>query len=658
MCGLAGIVGDYPRPVAEAAICRMTSAQAHRGPDDEGTEIIQVGPGSGSPRASGSSSSSTSTGATTESVVALGSRRLAIIDLSEAGHQPMTDPRTGNVLAYNGEIYNFPELRAELVAKGVEFRGRTDTEVILLGYREWGRDVLDRLRGMFAFALWDAQRDRLLVARDHLGIKPLYFSTAGKGFSCASELGALLEGELFDPTLDRRGLAGFLAFGAVQEPLTIVREVRVLPAGSWLEVDRTGAIVAEGRYWDFPAVDHRAEGLTQQQLVAEGRELLARSVERHMLSDVPLGVFLSSGIDSTAVAGLARKAADHDVHAFTVSFPGEAELDESPVAERSAERLGLVFHNIPVDPSTALEWATQGLSAMDQPSMDGLNTYIVSRAVREAGLTVALSGQGGDEIFGGYQSFQAVPRIAALMRSGRVVPAPLRKALAGLVARPGGHLRASKARDVVSVADLDDIYFMFRRSLADRDMSRLGISPEHDSLTANFLDPAAAPSFNGDDSIASVSRLESRFYLGNTLLRDGDVFGMANSLEIRVPMLDRDVVDWAMRLPGRLLLPKGRPPKDLLRRMCADVLGPEQLELTKRGFNLPLARWMKGPLSELRRQGLATVMDSGLVDPEGVRAIEDLYIEDSYRSAWTRVWTFVALGRWLEDNPKVSLSLS
>lgn len=652
MCGAAGIVGEYPRPVAEAAIRRMTSAQAHRGPDDEGIEIIELGAGAGA--GAGSAGSGASHGA---GVVALGARRLAIIDVSAAGHQPMTDPQTGNVLAYNGEIYNFPELRAELVAKGHDFRGRTDTEVLLVGYREWGRDVLDRLRGMFAFALWDAPRRRLVVARDHLGIKPLYYSTAGGGFSCASELGALLDGELFTPTLDRRGLAGFLAYGAVQEPLTIVEEVSALPAGSWMEVDAIGSIAATGRYWDFPATEPDLEYVPEQRLVGEGRELLARSVERHMLSDVPLGVFLSSGIDSTAVAGLARKRAGHDVHAFTVSFPGEAELDESPVARRSAERLGLVFHDVPVDPSTALEWATQGLSAMDQPSMDGLNTYIVSRAVREAGLTVALSGQGGDEIFGGYRSFQVVPRIAAFARVGRVVPAAIRSALAGTVARPGGSLRAAKARDVASVTDLADIYFMFRRSLADRDMAGLDVLPQRLSLTSNFHDPVLARRACVDgDAVASVSRLETRFYLGNTLLRDGDVFGMASSLEIRVPMLDRDVVDWAMRLPGRVLLPRGKPAKHLLRQMCSDVLGAEQLELTKRGFNLPLARWMKGPLGDLRKQGLGTVMDSGLVDPEGVRAIEQVYLTDDYRSAWTRVWTFVALGRWLTDNPRVTRS--
>lgn len=636
MCGFAGIVGDHPRPVAEDAIRRMTSVQAHRGPDDEGTEVLELEAGA---------------------VVALGARRLAIIDVSSAGHQPMSDPRTGNVLAYNGEIYNLPELRADLVAKGHDFRGRTDTEVILVGYREWGRDLLDRLRGMFAFALWDARRHRLLVARDHLGIKPLYFSTAGGGFSCASEVGALLEGELFRPTLDRRGLAGFLAYGAVQEPLTIVEQVSALAAGSWMEVDRTGAVVDSGRYWDFPDVEPaHAEHTSEDQLVAQGRELLAESVRRHMLSDVPLGVFLSSGIDSTSIAGLAREASEGEVHAFTVSFPGEGDLDESPVARRSAERLGLAFHDVPVERTTALEWATQGLSAMDQPSMDGLNTYIVSRAVREAGLTVALSGQGGDEIFGGYRSFSAVPQIASLVRVGRIVPPPLRAALAGAVARPRGHLQAAKARDVVSVNELEDVYFMFRRSLSDRDMTRLGISAGGSSLTSSFHDPRIkADACTNGDPIASISRLESRFYLGNTLLRDGDVFGMANSLEIRVPMLDREVVEWAMRLQGSTLVPKGKPPKHLLRRMCSGVLGPEQLEATKRGFNLPLARWMRGPLAELRKETLATVSASGLVDPAGLRAIEQLYLEDSYRSAWTRVWTFVALGRWLNDNPRIGI---
>ncbi len=633
MCGIAGIIGGYRREQAGAAIEAMTAAQFHRGPDDGGTEIIETRSGS----------------------VALGARRLAILDLSPAGHQPMTDETTGNVLAYNGEIYNFPELRDELIATGHTFHGRGDTEVILVGYREWGRAVLDKLRGMFAFALWDAQRQRLLIARDHLGIKPLYHASTPEGFACASEVRALLAGGLIAATLDRRGLASYLAYGAVQEPFTIVEQIRALPAGTWMEVDARGATVDHGRYWDFPAIERPT--MTEVDLVAHGRELLERSVKRHLLSDVPLGVFLSSGLDSTSIGGLAKLASDHDVHAFTVSFPEDDALNERPVAAAAAERLGLVFHDMPVDRQTALEWATSGIDAMDQPAMDGLNTYIVARAVREAGLTVALSGQGGDEVFGGYRTFTAVPRIAAVNRVLRFVPAGMRSSVAAAVARPSGRVRSEKAREVTSVTAIEDIYFMFRRLLPDRDLHALGHTATGSGLSANFLDPLLPPrALVAGDPVATVGRHETQFYLGNTLLRDGDVYGMASSLEIRVPMLDRDVVDWAFSLPGDVLLPRGKPPKHLLRAMCSDVLGADQLERPKQGFNLPLATWMKGPLTDVRIGGLQAVIDSGLMEPEGVRAIERDYLDDPYRSAWTRIWALVTLGEWLTTNGK-SISL-
>jgi asparagine synthase (glutamine-hydrolysing) len=626
MCGLAGIVGSYPSDVADNAIKAMTQAQHHRGPDDGGTEVLESGAGS----------------------VALGARRLAIIDLTAAGHQPMRDELTGNVLAYNGEIYNFLELKSELAAKGHTFSGRGDTEVLLIGYREWGIGVLDRLRGMFGFALWDAQKRCLIVARDHLGIKPLYYSFTNDGFVCASELKALLAGGLVDASLDRRALAGFFAYGSVQEPLTICEQVKALPAGSWLEIDAHGKQIGGSRYWDFPAIDHSPG--SEAELVAEGRHLLERSVERHLLSDVPLGVFLSSGIDSTAVAGLARQMSDHDVHAFTVSFPGAGDLDEAPIAEATAKRLDLVFHDIAVDSSTCVSWAEAGLASMDQPAMDGLNAYIVSRAVREAGLTVALSGQGGDEVFGGYQSFELVPKFDRLAAMSRFMPRALRGSLARAVTQHRGYASWSKAQDVASMSDLPDMYLMLRRGLADRDMRSLGLDAQRMDLTTNFLSAPSRDTIRVDgDSVASVGRLETTYYLGNTLLRDGDVYGMANSLEIRVPFLDRDVVDWAFKLPGDVLLPKDGKPKHLLRRMCADVLGPDQLDRPKRGFGLPIASWMEGPLRDLKNESLAAVIDSGLVDETGVRAIERHYGGDNYRSSWTRVWTLVALGQWLQQ---------
>ena len=637
MCGIAGVVGGYERERARTAVQAMLDAQVHRGPDDEGVEVL----------AHGRRTDLRSEGGPT--CVGLGSRRLAILDLTAAGHQPMFDPETGSAIAYNGEIYNYLDLRAELEQFGHIFQGRGDTEVVLHAYRQWGVDCLDRLRGMFALVLWDAPRGRALVARDHLGIKPLYYSFTRDGFICASEIGCLLASGLVDATIDKRAVAGYLAYGAVQEPLTILSSVRALPGGSWMELDETGRELKQDRYWSFPAVEP-ADG---RDLVDEGRALLERSVARHLLSDVPLGVFLSSGIDSTSVAGLAARASDQDVHAFTVSIPQDEKLDEKPVAERSARRLGLAFHDIPVDETTAVEWASGGLDSMDQPSMDGLNTYIVSRAVRAAGLTVALSGQGGDEVFGGYRTFSAVPRMVDLARVARLLPRGMRMAVAGLLAKSWGATGMSKARDLAATRpELASMYFSYRRLLTDEEVAGLGYTAGPLGLTKSFLDRSAIPNgwLTKKDEFVSLSRLETRYYLGNTLLRDGDVFGMANSLEIRVPFLDRDVVDWAFRLPGSAHAPRRSAPKHLLRAMCADLLTEDQLDAPKRGFGLPLAAWMRGPLAEVKTAAFDELRRSELVSADGIATIEQRYLDDTYRSGWTRLWALVTLGYWLEKH--------
>ncbi|HEV3472430.1 MAG TPA: asparagine synthase (glutamine-hydrolyzing) [Actinomycetota bacterium] len=633
MCGFSAIVGRVGPENASSAMQAMLDAQVHRGPDDEGMHVQ----------------------ATTDGSVALGARRLAIIDVSAAGHQPMVNQDTGDVLAYNGEIYNAPEIAAELAARGITFVGHSDTEVLLRAYEVWGKGCLDRLRGMFAFGLWDSKAQRLLIARDHVGIKPLYFSFTPQGFVCASEIRALTASGLVDENLDRRALAGYLAYGSVQEPLTILENVTALPAGTWMEIDVEGKRAGDGRYWRVPDTDPTIQ--SSPALIERGRELLEASVKRHLLSDVPLGVFLSSGLDSTTVAGLAARASDNEVHAFTVSIPEDESLNELPVAERAATRLGLVFHDIPVGPETAMEWALGGLASMDQPSMDGLNTYIVSRAVRKAGLTVALSGQGGDEVFGGYRSFRAIPRLVPLARLTRAIPRPLRRVLAETAARPWGRGTSKRAGDLaLATPEAAELLLLFRRLLSDEELAGLGYRAGELDLSPHFLDRTVAP--NGDiasDDVAIVGRLETQFYLGNTLLRDGDVFGMANSLEIRVPMLDRDVLDWAFRLPGKVLAPRGARPKTILRQIAGDLLSDEQLTAPKRGFGLPLARWMRGPLRDLRRESLATLADSGLLDRRGIEVLEERYLNDTYRSAWTRVWAMVTLGQWLSSRRGVAV---
>lgn len=631
MCSIAGIVGDFSAERVDAALTRMLDAQAHRGPDDHGVTIFGVG----------------------ESTLGLGNRRLSILDLSPLGHQPMRNPDTGDVLVYNGEIYNFQELKQTLTGHGFAFRGRSDTEVVLRAYEQWGIECLTRLKGMFAFALWDAERQRLVMARDHLGIKPLYYALwPGKGCLFASEIRGLLAGDVIPFTVDRRALAGYLAYGAVQDPSTIVEGVQALPRGSWLEVDALGQVVARGDYWNFPAPTCADSGASFRELADEGRALLEQAVRRHLLSDVPVGVFLSSGLDSTAILGLARLATSDQVHAFTVSFPEDGAQAEGPVARETAHRLDVVYHECQVDESTALTWIEDGLARMDQPAMDGLNTYMVSRAVRREGIAVALSGQGGDELFGGYRSFLGIPHWYRRMSRLRALTPPLRAALVRLATIGMTSTYRGKAQDIARTGpDLLGLYFQSRRLLSNADLAWLGLRASALNLSDSFHPPEldSRRYLIPNDPVATVGRLESVYYLGNTLLRDSDVFGMANSLEIRVPFLDRDLVEWVFRLPGATLLPQGAPHKFLLREMCGDLYAPILTRLPKRGFTPPFALWLLGPLREVMEESLRTVKASGLLAPEGVERLRGIFLREPLSAAWSRVWSLVALGYWLQN---------
>lgn len=624
MCGITGAVGPLRRDELESCLGMMLRSIAHRGPDDEGTWLGQLG----------------------SDAIGLAACRLAILDLSPAGHQPMVDDATGSVLVYNGELYNSPAIRDRLKQAGHGFRGRSDTEVVLRAYLEWGPDCVREFNGMFAFALWDGAASRLILARDHLGIKPLYYSLDGGLFLFGSEMRALLAGGLVSDGVDPIGLAGYLAFGAVQEPRTILADVCALPAGSLLEWV-PGGTPAVSRYWSMPMPTR--DGDTQD-LVAEGRAIVRAAVERHLLSDVPVGVFLSSGLDSTAVLGVAAESSVDRVRSFTVAFPDAPDVDEGPFAAEIAGRFGVEHTQCTITEATAITWVEEGMTRMDQPAMDGFNTYLVSKAVAETGLKVALSGQGGDEMFGGYPSFVGVERWARRRRAARFLPADIRRAAARAMSRKHGRAVSSKAADLaVGTGDLVETYFDYRRLLSNDDMKLLGLSSTTLGLGPTYQPPEVDTSrwSIAGDPAATVGRLETRFYLGNMLLRDGDVFGMANSLEIRVPLLDRALVEWVSRVPGNIRMKNRRPDKWLLRSIFPELFDDAQLSRAKQGFSPPFSAWLLGPLRPLLEEGLGHTTASGLVDAAGVERIYEAFKSHPHSAAWSRVWTVATLGHWL-----------
>jgi len=629
VCGICGWWEERPTAAGDAApLSAMLRQMSPRGPDDEGSIALR-------PRSGG--------------LLHLGARRLAIQDLSPAGHQPMQDAATGCCLIFNGEIFNFHELRYDLEARGHRFHSQGDTEVLLASYCEWGESFLARLRGMFAFALWDPARQTLLVARDRLGIKPLYYAALPGRFLFGSELRTLLASGLVARELDPTGLDSFLKFGAVQEPVTMVRGVRLLPAGSLLRW-KDGAFHIE-RYWDLPgaALPLNGDPRVRAEKLDALRDELDTAVRMRLVSDVPLGVFLSGGLDSTMVAAIAARHSAH-VKTFTVTF-AEEQFAEGRKAQKVARLLGTEHHEITVSESDLIAALPAAIAAMDQPTVDGINTYFVSRVTKQAGVTVALSGLGGDEQFGGYRSFHLVPRMEWLESR---LPWWTRRA-AGAAMQP--LLRSSDRGQKMALwlrgeGAYPHPFYVSRLILAPSQVARM-LRPERllEICFDEFSEDMARQQrlIAGHDPVNRVSCLELLVYLRNTLLRDTDSMSMANSLEVRVPLLDHRVTEQALLLPGHWKL-DGRQRKPMLVSAAGKSLPPSILQQPKRGFEFPWNHWLHGELRGAVETALAEpgpVLDGALQWP-AVRQIWSEFLAG--RRHWSRVWMFYVLREWSARN--------
>ncbi len=617
MCGIGGVVVAMPTEQLDRTLAAMAGAMAHRGPDDEGTAVVAHG----------------------SLHVGLVARRLAIQDLSAAGHQPMMSERTGSWLCLNGEVYNVRELRLQLESHGYRFRGGSDTEVLLAAYDEWGPGCLEHLRGMFAFAVWDAREQRLFLARDRLGIKPLYYRERPGAFAFASELRTLLTAGLADGRLSSQGLASYLAWGAVQEPLSIVEDVLMLPAGHY-------AVWKDDRlqispYWSLmEAFQHEAPATDRSVAAEELRSLLVEAVRLHLVSDVPLGVFLSGGLDSSSLVGLVTMVAGQPPRTASVVFP-QQRYSEGPLIRTVSERFGTQHAQVELDDAAARRELPLALAAMDQPSFDAVNTYIVSKLARDSGLTVALSGLGGDELFAGYDTFRIVP---ALRKARRLVPAAAAPAAAGLARLAwGGSDRAEKLARWLGRSDRGLTAYSLRRELFAPDVLA------HLSPTANGGSGATEAAEPDLDDINGTSYLELSRYMRNVLLRDTDVMSMAHGLEVRVPFLDHRLVEFVAGLPGKLKR-NGGAPKPLLTEAVADLLPGEVVHRKKMGFTLPFAEWLRGPPRHEVESALRDPRFGGQVaealDHEAIVRIWDRFQQG--KAEWVRPWSLYVLKVWGE----------
>jgi asparagine synthase (glutamine-hydrolysing) len=638
MCGVAGVIGLIEES-SRAALRRMSDAMVHRGPDGQGiweSEPDSAGRG-----------------------VLLAHRRLAILDLSPAGAQPMSDERTGNVLVFNGEIYNYLELRDRLSAAGETFASTGDTAVLLRLLGRQSTAAVRSLRGMFAFALWEPSRERLLLARDPLGIKPLYVARNDRrgarwSIAFASELRALLASGLLEaPRLNPQAVASVLWNGFTVGPETAVKGIELLMPGHLVAFDRSGAEVRSETFWSIPG---EPSGGTMDE--AELEAVLENGVRQHLASDVPLAVFLSGGIDSSAVAHLAQRANRAPIHTFTLAFE-EPELNEGPAARRIASAIGTRHREVPLTEAHFVDRLERAIDCLDQPTFDALNAWYMSEAIRQAGFTVALVGTGGDELFGGYNSFRDLPVLHRWSRRLHWLPRDLLVAVVRLATSALVRSRAPmppqsrwaklpemvrRGDDLLALYQLAYSLFLAssRRQLLARDLG----DELMDGLPRPMLERLAVET-RSRSPLSALSVMEQRIFLGERLLRDNDAASMAASIEQRLPLVDQVLFEAVDRVPDAVRYdPVGR--KSLLRRVGLRGLDPALFDRPKSGFVLPYDRWIRRGLRETMDRTLRdpeAVAPAGL-DPDAVQRLWTAFLQGARGVNWARVWAVYVLVRW------------
>lgn len=636
MCGIAGAIGFLDARIV-AATRRASEAIAHRGPDAEGQWIG---------------------GRLPEAGVVFCHRRLAILDLRPESNQPMIEPVTGLAVVFNGEIYNFAEIRADLEQHGIEFRTNCDTEVILHAFLIWGKDCVARFRGMFAFALYDPRAGRVHLVRDRLGIKPLYTAkiegSSGKTLLFASEVRALLATGVIDRKANPTGIHSFLWNGFVSGPETIIRGITRIDPGTWLEIDTSTLATETTRYWRIPAC---GENLTSSAEVLRGE--LEEASRIHLVADVPLGVFLSGGVDSSAVSALAAKSSGPGLRTFNISFD-EAQFDESSYARQVASNLGTVHSELRLSQGVFRAQLDAALACLDQPTFDAINTYFVSRAVREAGITVALAGTGGDELFGGYATFVDLPRMRRAARFARWAPQAVQRGAGQLATRLAygtagavrPQVRWAKLHPMLSYTGWLELYQLSYAIFVPDFYRELALSdPSADTYFGLPIQRAQslAKSMQHEPGRHAISQLELACFLGDRLLPDTDAASMAVALEVRVPLLDHKVVEAASQLT---LLRRFAPlrKKQLLRELALDELPPEIFDRPKSGFELPIGDWCRQELG-VRVAGVLCdserCRNAGL-NADAVRRLWRAFEQGAPGLYWSRVWSLFVLLDWME----------
>ena len=631
MCGICGIWGINDRSEMENHLNAMNKALSHRGLDDDGFFIED------------------------RSGVGLAHRRLSIIDLSSAGHQPMHSHDERFTIVFNGEIYNFLELKQEL--KDYPYRTHTDTEVILAAYAKWGKNAPLHLHGMFAFAIWDHIEKTLFLARDRLGIKPLYLYQNDSTILFSSEIRSLLASGLVPRKLNTNALNDYLAYQTVHAPDTIIRDVTMLMPGHSLFIDknlqgfRNLGGLPQTAYWD-PLSTYRKDvtDFPKERIQKDIYELLYKAVEKRLIADVPFGAFLSGGIDSSIVVGLMSRVSSQAVRTFSVTF-NEATYSEAPYAEIIAKRFKTEHTDIRLTPEDFLRELPLALEAMDHPSGDGPNTYVVSKVTRNAGITMALSGLGGDELFAGYDIFA---RSMKLNQYRWLVGFPkfVRTAVGTSLQKIRPSVATDKLRNLLELKNwnLSQTYPISREVLLPSDrLSLMGGNDGRINKVGSMLEELEQnDSFEQMANLSKVSVAELSSYLQNVLLRDTDQMSMASALEVRVPFLDHELVEYVLGVNDSHKYPS--TPKKLLVEATGDLLPDDIVRRKKMGFQLPWQKWLKNELYDFGSDRINRLSERELLNPSAVKELWQQYLRNDPRVTWSRVWPLIVLEEWMEIN--------
>lgn len=622
MCGINGIynISKLGSPLQEME--QMNSKQKHRGPDASGTYVNDF--------------------------VAFGHSRLSIIDLEASSNQPFYSSDNKFILIFNGEIYNYNEIRESL--PDYVFRTNSDTEVVLAAYQTWGTNCVHQFNGMFAFAIWDVEKCALFIARDRLGIKPLYVYDNNESIVFSSEIRSLMECSLVKKKIDKDSFVDYLRYNTVHAPKTIIEGVKMLMPGHYIWVSDDE--YKNEPYWDINKyLNRKSDNQSYEEIKIEVKDRLTKSVKRRLVADVPFGAFLSGGIDSSAIVALMSEVSDEPVKTFNISF-AEEKFSEAKYARIIAKKYKTDHTEIKLTPTDFLKELPSALSGMDHPSGDGPNSFVISKATKDAGVTMALSGLGGDELFAGYDIF---PRAVSLLDKKWVYSFPIgiRRLMGKALKIVKPTIASDKIVETITQKYLElPFYYPINRQVLDDELisklTGIAILPENVvyRIGLNSLD-VKSPGFKSP-FLSKVSYMEMNTYMQNVLLRDTDQMSMAHSLEVRVPFLDHELVEYVYGVADEYKFPYS--PKKLLVDSLGDLLPKEIVNRPKMGFTFPWDQWMKNELKDFCIKNLTNLVDRELLDKKQLWDMWDRFLNGNQKATWSRLWPLVVLGFWLEEN--------